>query len=183
VGRLGAWAPGSAEERLDRLEALAEIGQLAVRYALALDARDLDALVDLFVPDVRVGRDASGRDALRAWFDHSMRKVRTTVHVVANHIIDFDDATHARGVVYCRDEVEYPETGEWHVGMLQYWDAYRRVGDTWCFERRRFHRWYEVDALERPHAGAGVNEGNDPITTAPLPDAFPTWAPFREIGR
>ena len=50
---------------LDRLIARDEIRQLAYRYALAVDSRDIDTLVDLFVPDVQVGRDASGREALR----------------------------------------------------------------------------------------------------------------------
>ena len=33
--------------------------------------------------------------------------------------------------------------------MLQYWDSYVRVEGEWCFQRRRFHRWYIVDALAR----------------------------------
>lgn len=180
MSRLGAWRPTALEERIERIEAVLEIRQLVQRYALALDARDLDSLVELFVPDVRVGVSATGHEALRAWFDESLRKVRTTVHVVANHTIDLDADDRARGVVYCRDEVEVVERGEWQVGMLQYWDAYRRVGPTWCFERRRFHRWYQVDALQRPWPGAGVNQGDDPITTTPLPQAFPTWQPFWE---
>ena len=43
-------------EDLERLLACEEIRQLAYRYALATDSRDIDALVDLFVEDVRVGR-------------------------------------------------------------------------------------------------------------------------------
>ena len=35
-----------------------EIRQLASRYAIALDSRDLDTLVNLFVDDVQVGRKA-----------------------------------------------------------------------------------------------------------------------------
>ncbi len=66
MSRLGTWKPASTEERLDRMESLADIRQLPYRYALALDSRDMDALVDLFVPDVRVGRDEFGRDALQA---------------------------------------------------------------------------------------------------------------------
>ena len=31
--------------------------------------------------------------------------------------------------------------------MLQYHDTYLRVDGEWAFERRRFHRWYQVDAL------------------------------------
>jgi hypothetical protein len=107
-----------------------------------------------------------------------MSKVRTTVHLVANHIVDFDGPDRAHGVVYCRDEVEYPERGEWQVGMLQYHDTYRRDEGEWVFERRKFHRWYQVDALERPSPGAGIDAASDPITTATLPEAFPTWAAF-----
>jgi hypothetical protein len=178
VSRLGTWNPKTIEERIDRIESLAEIRQLPVRYALALDSRDLASLVALFPADVHVGADASGRDALHAWFLDAMRKVRTTVHLVANHIIDFESADRAHGIVYCRDEVEYPVSGEWKIGMLQYHDTYRRVDGEWGFERRKFHRWYQVDALERPVLGAGIEPGSDPITTARLPEAFPTWASF-----
>jgi ketosteroid isomerase-like protein len=177
MSRLGPWRPSTPEERLDRLESLAEIQQLPVRYALALDSRDMDALVDLFVPDVQVGRQERGRAALKAWFTTTMRAMRTSVHLVANHIVDFDDADHAHGIVYCHDELEWPDRGEWENGKLQYWDTYERVDGEWCFSRRRFRRWYMVDALTRPSVGAGVGDG-DALTTGLLPDAFPTWGPF-----
>jgi hypothetical protein len=178
--RLGAWQPTTVEDRLDRLESLAAIRQLPSRYGLALDSRDMDSLVALFVPDVRVGRDERGRDALKRWFTEVMSVPRTSVHIVANHIIDFDDADHAHGIVYCHDELERPLTGEWEIGKLQYWDRYERVDGTWCFNRRRFLRWYLVDALRRPGPGAGVNEENEPLRTDQLPEAFDTWAPFWE---
>jgi len=183
VSRLGPWQPVTAEERLDRMESLAQIRQLPSRYALALDSRDMDALVALFVPDVRVGRDATGRAALRQWFVATMREMRTSVHLVGNHIIDFDDADHARGVVYCRDELEWPDRGTWEIGVLQYWDAYVRVDGEWCFERRGFNRWYMTDALERPTLGAGVGADHDALRTNQLPDAFPSWGRFwDEVG-
>jgi hypothetical protein len=47
--------------RIDRLESLDEIRQLAAKYSLALDMRDLDAMVNLFPEDVRVGKDKVGR--------------------------------------------------------------------------------------------------------------------------
>jgi len=178
MSRLGSWRPSTLEERLDRMESLADIQQLPARYALALDARDMDALVDLFVPDVRVGSGQTGRDALRAWFDRTMREMRTSVHLVANHVVDFDDADHAHGIVYCHDQLERPDLGEWHQGDLQYWDSYRRVDGEWCFARRRFHRWYLADALVRPSVGAGTGAGSDALTTHLLPDAFPTWHTF-----
>ena len=45
MSRLGPWQPTTVEERLDRMESLAAIRQLAFRYALCLDTRDMDALV------------------------------------------------------------------------------------------------------------------------------------------
>jgi len=178
MSRLGPWAPATVEERLDRVESLAAIQQLPYRYALALDSRDMDALVDLFVPDVTVGRNQHGRAALKTWFTEAMRLPRTSVHFVGNHIIDFDDGNHARGVVYCHDELERVETGKWELGKLQYWDRYQRVEGQWCFSSRKFHRWYLVDALTRPSAGAGVNDGSDPLRAGLLPDSFPTWQRF-----
>ena len=99
--------------RLDRLESLDEIRQLAGKYALALDMRDLDALCGLFPADVRVSRDESGRAALREWFDATLRERFTgTAHVTGNHIIEFDDQDHAHGVVYSRNEHEHGKDRE-----------------------------------------------------------------------
>ena len=51
------------QARIERLEALDEIRQLAAKYAVALDTRDLDALVNLFVDDVGVPGKQRGRAA------------------------------------------------------------------------------------------------------------------------
>src|ERR1700759_2981083 len=131
MSRLGSWIPGDTHARLDRLESLAEIRQLPYRYALAVDSRDMDALVALFVPDVRVGRDRHGRQALKERFTELLSRLKTSIHLVANHIIDFDGPDEAHGIVYCRDQLERPERGEWEVGELQYWDTYCRAdGET-----------------------------------------------------
>jgi len=181
MSRLGPWTPQTPEERLDRLESLAMIRQLPSRYALAVDSKDLDALVALFVPDVRVGRDGRGRNALRDWFEVALSGHGASVHFVGDHVVSFDDADHARGVVYCHDELDHG--GTWDVGKLQYWDTYVRVNGEWCFERRRFHRWYIGDALTRPAVGLGVDEHSDGLRTNLLPDAFANldafWQPDR----
>jgi len=75
-----------------RLLAVEEIRQLVARYAVATDSRDLDALVALFVDDVQVGRDARGRDALRAFFDRSLRDVGITILNVGTHAIEIGRA-------------------------------------------------------------------------------------------
>jgi SnoaL-like domain len=176
--RLGGWVPTTTEERLDRMESYAAIQQLASRYARALDARDMDAVVSMFSSHVQVGADQRGREALKAWMSGLMSQMRTSVHLVANHVIDFHDADHASGVVYCRDELERPDTGEWVVGTIQYWDDYERVEGEWCISRRRVHRWYLVDWLQRPEPGLGVNAFGAHIRERPLPDAYPSWDDF-----
>ena len=168
--------PASLETRIDRLESLEAIRQLPHRYALAVDTRNLDDLVALFVEDVQVGRDRSGRLALRAWFAEALGAVGATVHSVASHVVDLDGADRARGVVTCRDEVD--RDGEWAVGCLQYWDDYERRDGRWYFARRRFHRWYLADAGTRPRVGMGV--GGDGLETGRLPDAWPSWGRFWE---
>ena len=60
--------------RIDRLESIESIRQLAAKYSLALDMRDGDAWVGLFPQDVRVGNGETGRAALRRWFDDTMRR-------------------------------------------------------------------------------------------------------------
>jgi hypothetical protein len=178
----GPWA-ATGPDRLDRLESLLAIQQLAFRYAVAVDSRDLDALVALFIPDVRVGKNDRGRAALRAWFDEILRNARVSIHFIGNHVVDFDDRDHGRGIVYCDDELERPDSGSWQRGKLQYWDQYRRVEGEWYFARRQFHRWYLVDAVERPSHGAGVNAGFDPLPAGLLPDAYPSWSTFWSADR
>lgn len=167
--------PRTLEERIARLEGIEQIRQLPHRYALAVDTRNMDDLVGLFVDDVRVGRHSQGREKLKEWFTETLsRAARTSIHFVGNHVIHFEDAEHARGVVYCRDELEREK--DWGVGYLQYWDRYERREGIWYFVRRRLFRWFMVDALTRPSPGAGV--GNDGLTTGLLPDAWPSWGRF-----
>jgi ketosteroid isomerase-like protein len=172
---------------LDRLEAFAEIRQLVARYALALDSRDLDALVDLYVDDVRVTRTTSGRDALRAAFDESLRTFRTSVHFVGNHVIELDgtDDERAHGTVYCRAEHEVVdrEAGEqWVVVPLLYDDDYEWRGEQWFFRRRKILVWYETDVLTQPASERRRRWPGRPATDADLPGAWETWHRFWKVS-
>jgi uncharacterized protein (TIGR02246 family) len=141
----------SIEARLDRLESLDAIRQLAAKYALALDMRDMDAMVNLFDANVRVGKDASGRQALRAYMDGTLRSPFTgTSHHVGGHIIEFDDPDHAHGICYSKNE---HETGdEWVIMQMMYADNYVRDGGRWYFARRLPLYWYATD-LNKPPIG------------------------------
>jgi len=146
----------SLEERIDRLESLDAIRQLPAKYALALDMRDMDAMVSLFVEDVRVGKDASGRLALRAYMDRTLRSPFTgTSHHIGGHVIEFDDADHAHGVVYSKNEHETPVEGgadEWVIMQMMYVDDSVRRDGSWHFARRLPLYWYATD-LNKPPVG------------------------------
>lgn len=145
--------PDILEARIDRLESLDAIRQLPAKYALALDMRDMDAMVSLFPEDVRVGRAASGRLALRAYMDETLRRPFTgTSHHIGGHIIEFDDSDHAQGIVYSKNEHETDD--EWVIMQMIYADDYVRAGGRWFFARRLPLYWYATD-LNKPPVGDG----------------------------
>ena len=148
----------------ERLLAHEEIRQLAARYALAVDARDLDTLVSLFVDDVQVGRSSRGREALRANFDAQLRPLGVTILVTGNHVIDVIDADHATGIVSCRAEIERGRGGPTIVQQIQYHDTYERRAGRWLFVRRRHLLFY------------------DGPTRGELPEMLPTWRAFHGEG-
>jgi uncharacterized protein (TIGR02246 family) len=143
--------PTTIEARIDRLESLDAIRQLPAKYALALDMRDMDAMVSLFPSDVRVGKDTTGRLALRAYMDRTLRSPFTgTSHHIGGHVIEFDDPDHAHGVVYSKNEHETGE--EWVIMQMMYVDDYVRQDGRWFFARRLPLYWYATD-LNKPPIG------------------------------
>ncbi len=115
------------------LIACEEIRQLASRYAVHLDARDLDALVQLFDPQIR-----GGRDALRESFATQLRSLGRSILSTSNHVIDVLDADTATGIVSCRGEIEPLDApGTWVVQQIQYHDKYVRRDGRWYFVGRR----------------------------------------------
>jgi hypothetical protein len=113
-------------------------------------------MVSLFPEDVRVGKDAIGREALRAYMDQTLRAPFTgTSHHIGGHIIEFDDADHAHGVVYSKNEHETPVEGgqdEWVIMQMMYADDYVRQAGRWYFARRLPLYWYATD-LNKPPVG------------------------------
>lgn len=171
----------SLDARIDRLESLDQIRQLPAKYALTLDMRDIDAMVSLFEPDVRVGRDASGRQALRAYMDRTLRSPFTgTSHHIGGHVIEFDDADHAHGVVYSKNE---HETGdEWVIMQMMYVDDYVRApgpdGARWYFARRLPLYWYATDLNKPPIGDAKMRWPGTEWAEGNFHKLFPSFAEF-----
>ena len=164
--------------RIDRIESQLAIQQLPMRYALAVDSRDLDAWVALFVEDVNCGSHGIGREALKRFIDPSVRTFYRSIHQICGHAIDFQDSDHATGKVYCR--AEHEATGQWIVMAICYFDSYERRDGKWYFVKRSEKHWYSSDVLERP-TGPNFQRWDAWRDRKPaLPHHFPTWTKFWE---
>jgi ketosteroid isomerase-like protein len=164
------------DDATQRLVAHEEIRQLTARYAVAVDARDLDSLVELFVDDVQVGSDAKGRPALRTFFERSLSDVGVTILNVGTHVIELDDDDHARGIVYCRGEVQVGT--QWIVQAIQYRDTYERRAGHWYFVRRDHLLWYGREVGTSPIGLPAANWPENHVGKGELPEKWPTWGAF-----
>lgn len=162
--------------RLDRLESHLAIQQLPPRYALAVDSRDLDAWLNLFIDDVDCGRHGKGREALRRWIDPQLRTFYRSHHQICGHVIDFLDADHATGKVYCR--AEHEDRGKWIVMLICYFDTYERRQGQWYFVRRDEQHWYSSDIVERPTGPNFQRWPGKEHETPNLPGRFASWSEF-----
>jgi len=167
-------AAGDLTARIDRLESLAAIQQLPIRYAIAVDGRDIDSWVGLFIPDVHCGRAGSGREVLKSIIDPAVRTFYRSIHQICGHRVEFDDADHAHGIVYCR--AEHEDDGKWVVMAIAYFDTYERRDGEWFFVRRRERHWYSADWQERPAAPFTGWAAHD--NPPDLPQHFDSWNAF-----
>lgn len=170
-------------KRIERLEALDEIRQLAAKYSLSLDMRDLDAHVNLFAEDIQVTRELKGRAHLKRWLDDTLRLQFTgTSHHIGNHIIEFLDEHHACGVLYSKNEHETAH-GEgtatsWIIMQMLYWDNYEKIEGRWYFRRRLPCYWYATDLNEPPVGEAKMRWPDREPYEGAYHELFPSWKEF-----
>jgi len=166
---------------LERLAAYEAIRQLASHYAVAMDSRDLDALVDLFVDDVRVGRDVGGRAALKESFDGMLRQIGVSILNIGTHAITLVDDDHAKGVVYCKGEIQ--DGDRWIHQAIVYTDTYERRDGRWLFVRRIHELFYGAEAPVNPMALPPADWPANHDGRGTLPERWDSWQRFhRESG-
>lgn len=167
---------GNLALRIDRLEAIEAIRQLAFGYALSVDARDLPALVALYVEDIRVGPEGQGREALAQVFEASLRQFTTSAHHVTNHLIEFLDADNAIGLVSCR--IEHEVGDDWVTASLLYHDRYVRRDGLWLFRGRVQTRLYATSQNDPPVGPAKLRWPNTVPSETGFYEALPSWEEF-----
>jgi ketosteroid isomerase-like protein len=161
---------------IQQLLAYEQIRQLASRYAVATDRRDVDTLASLFVPDVRVGRDTYGREALRANFAEQLRAIGVSILNIGTHQIDLVDDDHATGHVYCKGEIQ--DGARWIHQAIRYDDTYARVDGEWLFVRRKHLLFYGAEVGVNPLTLPPANWPEHHDGLGSLPYSEPTWNQF-----
>lgn len=165
----------------DGLSSIEEIRRLALRYAIALDRRDLDALVALFVGDVDAGPHGTGREALKASFDESLRAVGVTMLFVGNHLVELDpdDPDRARGTVYCLGRIQAePGSPRMVEHAIQYSDRYARRAGEWCFVGRKHELFWGVELDEQPLAQPPAHWPANQVGVGTVPHRYESWQRF-----
>ena len=172
------------ERRLRRLEDREEIGELVARYGLVMDNRDVDAIHDLFTPDVEIRSgdgvmNVVGRDEAVAMFEGRFSVLGPSNHFTHDRIITFDesDPDHARGLVLSHAEMN--RKGRAMLTAIRYEDEYRRDETRWRFRRRLLTFFYYVQVTEYADAlGAGLGSRNrayDEPRAADWPEPLTSW--------
>jgi uncharacterized protein (TIGR02246 family) len=154
-----------------------EIRQLAYRYSAALEARDVEAMVDLYSPDARFGEYGHGPDALRGLITHSLDGSVFTVILVANHLIDFDDDDRAHGQVWAHCFAQTEADG-FVEQLIRYDDRYERRDGRWLFSHRRHRLWYGVGHTESPLRQPAANWPANQVGVGDIPlsdNVFHAW--------
>jgi hypothetical protein len=164
----------SVEDRLDAIESQLAIGRLPLQYAMATDARNVDAWVELFEPEVNCGRHGKGRNVLRELITRTLTKFYRSTHLICGHSVLLTGPNSAQGDVYCRAEHEVGD--RWIVMPIHYQDTYVRVDGNWYFARRRERHWYSADVIDHPQAADFHAWTSSAMPT--LPFHWPTWDQF-----
>jgi hypothetical protein len=163
---------------IERVVATEEIRRLAYRYADAVDRRDLDQLVSLYRPDARFGAHGEGPDACRAFFVESLAEIGMAVLLVANHLVEFEDADNATGTVWTHGFIDDHDEG-FIQQLIKYDDRYVRSDGGWRFTRRRHFLWLgwqhgEAAPLAQPPANWPASQ----VGVGSIPYDDPSWQEF-----
>ena len=127
----------NAEELCSRLA----IQDLTNRYALYVDTKQLDRLIDLFWAEAIFDESAlgagpfSGQTAIREYFKAALPSVSELMHITSNLVIDFDAGSEAKGVSTLFFEGRDP-TGTTQRLKGYFHETYLQKSGQWRFQSR-----------------------------------------------
>jgi hypothetical protein len=120
-----------------------DIVAVAVRYCWALDARDWDALEEVFAPAATAdlltgGSILEGRDAIIARISGALESFDETQHIVSTHEVRVDGGTATHRCYLHAQHVRHgADGGSNYVIAGRYEDDLVRTADGWRITHRR----------------------------------------------
>lgn len=176
--------PQTLEERVTRVEDRQAIRELASRYNLAIDDRDLQTVGSLFTENAFFGSvdgamAATTRQAIVDQFKSRFSVLGATNHFTHDQVITFESAHRARGLVASHAEVWRMEKAM--ITALRYADVYEKAAGVWRFAERRLSFMYYVN-VEDYSTALGVRDRNlaGPVPKpADWPEGTSTYVEYR----
>lgn len=169
----------SERDEVAMLLARDEIRQLPLRYAAAIESRDIDGMANLFSPLASFGDHGEGPDGLRRLMARSLDGSLFAVILVANHVIDIESAERARGQVWAHCYAHTRSDG-FVEQLIRYEDRYERHEGRWLFLRRKHRLWYGVGHRDSPLRQPAANWPESQVGVGDLPLADPVFRAWWE---
>src|SRR5688572_4161590 len=174
----------SLPARVRRLEDRAELAELAARYCIAVDDRDVATLASLFTVDGSFRSkdgvmDARGRAAVIEQFRGRFAVLGPSNHFTHDHVFEFGaDQDVAAGLVTSHAEVI--RNGRALIAALRYEDRYRREHGRWRFADRLLSFLYYLPAEDyvRGFASRLRMRAYGDERPADYPEALPSWRAY-----
>lgn len=160
---------------IERLLALEEIRSLPLRYAVAIERRDVEAMVSLFASTARFGSWGAGQAGCRALMSATMGDTVLAVVLVANHLVELEDDDVAHGEVWARCYAQ-DQGGPFVEQLIRYDDTYVREAGRWLFQHRKHRLWFGASALASPLEQDAANWPSSQVGVGDIPLADPVFA-------
>jgi ketosteroid isomerase-like protein len=132
-------ASASIEDRLRRVEDRLEIYDIGLRYFLAIDEQDIEALRDLYAEDA-VSGGAVGREAVLDVLREARPILGATIHTLDFSRVELQGDSRASAII--RAHVEMDQGGTTAVGAMEYYDTYIRTDHGWRIAERTMCFFY-----------------------------------------
>jgi hypothetical protein len=180
----------SLEQRIDRVEARAEIAELCSAYCLSCDDRDLARLESLFTDDITIrsvdgAMNAHGKGDAIAMFNRMFLIRGPSFHWTHDRFVTFDDQDRDGASGLLLAHAETTPNGVTSVAAIRYHDRYRRIGGRWLFAERILSFLYYMPMVEfAAHFNTAERMAiHGDWRKADFPEALECWQDWHRIHR
>lgn len=130
---------------MTRLEDRFAIRDLQERYATESDFNNQDYYVNIFRPDLKLrvffyGQQGMEADSVESMINQykAFSAAKASFHQNGQHVIDFQDETHATGTAYALATLVNEKEGknEVMIHTVRYFDKYVKIDGRWWIQER-----------------------------------------------